>query len=118
MRPLILLCMTALAACDARILAPGETSTTPPPPIITDTNPCDGALSVGSAPMRRLSHDEYRNSISDLQPAWASTVATQVQTFTPDTQSLGFNNGATFSPSTPPSPRSTWTLPKPSLRKR
>ena len=110
MRPLML-ALVCLTGCEARILPPGLSPFSPPggtgngaggsggegggTAVVVD--PCDvPAVSVGSAPMRRLSHDEYRNSLSDLQPAWATTVSTQAATLTPDSESLGFRNGAVF----------------------
>lgn len=59
-------------------------------------NPCDGPTKVAVEPMRRLSHDEYKNSLSDFQPSWASVVGTQAATLPPDTESLGFRNSASF----------------------
>lgn len=54
-------------------------------------------VNPGSAPMRRLSNAEYRNSVSDLLG-----MATQVQTitadFNPENESLGFRNNADFLP--------------------
>jgi len=60
-------------------------------------NPCTDAVSVGSAPIRRLSHLEYGYSLTDLlDPALASTVRAQQATLLADSVSLGFNNSATF----------------------
>src|SRR5438094_398827 len=87
-----------LAACEAQIIGPGEGpfSGGNGGSIGTDLNPCGAQVVVGTAPMRRLSHDEYRNTLSDLQPSWASVVATQVKTFVQDSESLGFRNSAEF----------------------
>jgi len=68
----------------------------------TDPNPCTPTLSVGSAPMRRLSHLEYGYSLTDIftnlfsDATMTSTVATQQATLQPDPASLGFKNSATF----------------------
>ncbi len=117
MRPLIL-AVVCFMGCDARILDPGTGPSDPFDPGgsgagtgsgsggsggegggVTQLDPCaaqNGTIVVGTAPMRRLSHDEYRNTLSDLQPAWATTVATRAAGLTQDSESLGFRNGATF----------------------
>lgn len=106
MRP-VFLAVVCLLGCEAQILRPGVNPFQPPTGSgggtggsgggAAEVNPCEAAaLSVGSAPMRRLSHEEYKNSLSDLQPAWATLVATRASTFTQDSESLGFKNGATF----------------------
>jgi hypothetical protein len=59
-----------------------------------DIDPCGPVVAVAAEPMRRLSHDEYKNTLSDLQPTWGATIGTQVSGFTPDTESLGFKNSA------------------------
>ncbi|MBL8952848.1 MAG: DUF1592 domain-containing protein [Myxococcaceae bacterium] len=120
MRPFIL-AFVCLLGCDARILAPGESPFDPVIPggagsgsgsgsgsgggegggtvVMPQPNPCElqnGAVVVGAAPMRRLSHDEYRNTISDLQPGWSAAASTQAALLTPDSESLGFRNAAAF----------------------
>ena len=60
-------------------------------------NPCTEALSVGSAPIRRLSHLEYGYSLTDaLDPSLTAVVRAQQGTLLADSVSLGFNNSATF----------------------
>src|SRR5262245_50590140 len=91
-----------LFGCEAQIVAPGGSgngaggsggSGTGGGDIV-ELNPCTETVSVGIAPTRRLSHDEYVNSLSDFQPTWATVVRTQAAGFTPDSTSLGFRNGA------------------------
>lgn len=97
MRSFTLSMCALLAACEAQIIPPGVT-------VIggggggsvAEVNPCTAVVAVGTAPMRRLSHDEYKNSLSDLQPSWAGVVATQAAAFPPDSESLGFRNSALF----------------------
>jgi hypothetical protein len=53
----------------------------------------------GSAPLRRLSNAEYRNTVTDLFPEVtdiASVVATATREFPPEAESLGFRNSAQF----------------------
>jgi len=112
----LFLAVVCLAGCDARILDPGTNPNQPPGGTGdgaggnggsgsggegggVQLDPCmvqNGAVVVGTAPMRRLSHDEYRNTIGDIQPAWAAAAATQAALLTPDSESLGFRNGAIF----------------------
>lgn len=65
---------------------------------IDGLGPCTSKVVVGPAPMRRLSHDEYRFALADAlgDPSLASLVASESQKFVADTQSLGFRNSATF----------------------
>lgn len=68
--------------------------TTPegPKPIVTA---CTPTPTPGSAPMRRLSHEEYQHAIEDL--FGNATLAQQVTAgFITDSASLGFRNGARF----------------------
>ncbi len=100
MRPLAL-AVVCLAACDGQILPPdlglnGGAGGGGGSGGSGAVNPCTPTLTVGSAPMRRLSHEEFRNSLGDLQPAWASLVGTEAKTFTLDSESLGFRNSAVF----------------------
>src|SRR5688572_7711970 len=101
MRPL-LLAVVCLMGCEARILPPGLNPFDPGTGgsgngaggsggsgsgggTAMPVDPCEApGTQVGSSPMRRLSHDEYRNSLADLQPTWAALVATQAATLTPD----------------------------------
>lgn len=105
MRPFVL-AVVCLTGCEATILKPGEViggntggnggSGAGAGGGSVEVNPCSSEVSVGLAPMRRLSHEEYRYSISDLQPTWSATVATQAGTLTPDSESLGFRNSSLF----------------------
>lgn len=63
-----------------------------PKPIVTA---CTPSPTPGSAPMRRLSHEEYQHAIEDL--FGNATLAQQVTAgFITDSASLGFRNGARF----------------------
>lgn len=73
---------------------PTTTPTTPagPKPIVTA---CTASPTPGSAPMRRLSHEEYQHALEDL--FGNAALAQQVTTgFITDSASLGFRNGARF----------------------
>lgn len=91
--------VSLISACEGRIFdaLPGDGTST------GELNPCTDQVTIGSAPMRRLSHDEYRYSLTDVfgQPALTQAVQTQAQTFLPDSTSLGFRNGAAFLTVTP-----------------
>lgn len=67
--------------------APGE-----PPPIVTA---CTDSPTPGTAPLRRLSHEEYQNALVDLfgDPALAQQAT---QDLLQDPVSLGFRNSARF----------------------
>jgi hypothetical protein len=57
------------------------------------------APSPGSAPLRRLSNAEYRNTLNDLfatVPDIANLVATVTREFPAESESLGFRNSAQF----------------------
>jgi hypothetical protein len=57
------------------------------------------APSPGSAPLRRLSNTEYRNTLNDLFPSVAdigNLVATATREFPAEAESLGFHNSAQF----------------------
>ncbi|HEY3494342.1 MAG TPA: DUF1592 domain-containing protein [Polyangiaceae bacterium] len=57
------------------------------------------APSPGTAPLRRLSNAEYRNTVSDLFqeiPDFASVVAAATSEFPTEPESLGFHNSAQF----------------------
>jgi Protein of unknown function (DUF1592)/Protein of unknown function (DUF1588)/Protein of unknown function (DUF1595)/Protein of unknown function (DUF1587)/Protein of unknown function (DUF1585) len=83
--------------CEGRIFQNDrDTPTTAAGGGSAEVTPCTGDLMVGNAPMRRLSHEEYRNSIADIQPSWGTQVATEMASLTQDSESLGFRNGATF----------------------
>lgn len=70
-------------------VVPGPTM---PPPIVTA---CAPAPSPGSAPMRRLSHEEYASAVGDL--FGNPTLARQASAgFIADSTSLGYSNGARF----------------------
>ena len=84
--------LAALSACEGKAgeLGPDARS--------DELSPCTSTVTVGTAPMRRLSHNEYRYSLTDVfaQPTLAAQVVAQVEAFLADTQSLGFRNGAAF----------------------
>ena len=63
----------------------------PPPEMVCQTSP-----NPGTAPTRRLSVDEYRNSIADILPIGTvpTLVASLSAAFVEDPTSLGFNNSA------------------------
>jgi len=52
-------------------------------------------VNPGAAPMRRLSNDEYRNTVTDLL-GMASQARSVTLAFPPETESLGFRNSAEF----------------------
>lgn len=57
------------------------------------------AKSPGSAPLRRLSNAEYRNTVSDLFaaiPDFSAVVAAATREFPAEPESLGFRNSAQF----------------------
>lgn len=95
--------MVAVCACQGQILPPGEV-----PPTgggsggsgggAVTVDPCTPTVVVGTAPMRRLSHEELRYSLQDLfaPPALKPIVDTQVNGLLPDPTSLGFKNSAQF----------------------
>lgn len=102
-------CALVFAACEGSIVGervvgpvgidpttgqPTPTNPRPmePKPIVTA---CTAEPTPGSAPMRRLAHEEYRNAIEDL--FGNAQLANQVtQGFITDSVSLGFRNGARF----------------------
>ncbi len=105
----LLLVTLLLCACEGKIsdlLRPGgggsggmggnagSNITTDP----TDPSPCTSAISIGSAPLRRLSHLEYGYSLTDVlaNPTLTPVVQTQQATLVPDPVSLGFKNSASF----------------------
>jgi hypothetical protein len=63
-----------------------------------EVNPCTSTITVGTSPIRRLSHEEYAYSLGDTfgDSALAATITTAAQSFAPDPQSLGFNNSSAF----------------------
>lgn len=65
-----------------------------PPQSPTDTLKCD-APTAGDAPMRRLSHVEYRHAVEDLFGS-AALAATAASGLVSDPISLGFSNSATL----------------------
>lgn len=98
--PLVLL---AITGCEA-IIVPGEAEAplkpvTPVEPQLEPVKPivtaCTDSATPGTAPLRRLSHDEYRNVIGDLfgDPTLARDVT---KDFITDPTSLGFTNSARF----------------------
>jgi hypothetical protein len=88
---LLILSLAALPACDGTISGLLGSRA-------DELNPCTSTVTVGSAPMRRLSHDEYRHSLTDVfdQPALEAAVSAQAKALLADSQSLGFRNGAAF----------------------
>ncbi|MCA3011582.1 MAG: DUF1592 domain-containing protein [Myxococcaceae bacterium] len=112
-RYLSVLCLLALAACDGAITGghrfevsmppgalPGPDGATTPPPGPTPMTPpvvtaCAPNPAPGTAPTRRLSHEEYENAVADL--FGNATLAREVVSgFLQDPVSLGFRNGARF----------------------
>jgi hypothetical protein len=63
-----------------------------------DPNPCTNTVTIGSSPIRRLSHLEYGYSLTDIfnDATMTPVIATQQATLVPDPVSLGFKNSATF----------------------
>lgn len=64
----------------------------------TDPNPCTSTITIGTSPLRRLSHLEYGYSLTDIfnDPAIAPTITTGQAGLVPDPVSLGFKNSASF----------------------
>ncbi len=107
MRRGLLFLTLALAGCEGKIgdvVKPGpaggsggggsEMTTTDP----TDPNPCTPTLTIGSSPMRRLSHLEYGYSLTDVfaNPTLTPVMQAQQATLVSDPASLGFKNSANF----------------------
>jgi hypothetical protein len=107
MRRTLLLMVLSLWGCEGSILGPlgvelpqpgtPEIPGTPPgpgepPPIVTA---CTDSPTPGTAPLRRLSHEEYQNALVDL---FGNTALAQqvTQDFVQDPVSLGFRNSARF----------------------
>ncbi|MBX7116959.1 MAG: DUF1592 domain-containing protein [Myxococcaceae bacterium] len=113
------LLMLCLAGCEARIAGPGGLTepnkpslpafdpALPTRPVLTlpthpDPMPLPSACAPnpypGAAPMRRLSHDEYVNSLVDIFdiPSVQTVIRAEAAGFVADPQSLGFNNSAAF----------------------
>ena len=98
-------CTGTVASGDDPLGAPAPTSTVPGTPGTPGVDPGKpGAVSCttpnpGSAPLRRLSNAEYKNTLNDLF-AGASEVAAEVEAATRDlpqeAESLGFRNSAEF----------------------
>ncbi len=94
------LLLAALVGCtgytEIAVSDPGSTPTAPNPTDPNDTSgmACD-VPTAGLAPLRRLSHTEYRYVIEDLfnNPTLGRTVAANL---VPDPVSLGFSNSATL----------------------
>ena len=92
------------AACQGTIGSPAEDAD-PSPGSNPGSNPGAGPGTppgasctvpvIGRAPLRRLSHNEYRNSLNDL---FGNPSLTEVATagFLAETESLGFRNNADF----------------------
>src|SRR5262245_18568675 len=68
-----------------------------PPSELLGTDPATLCLAPkpGDAPMRRLSHAEYRNTVTDLM-GHADVVTEVTSSFPSETESLGFRNSAAF----------------------
>ncbi len=94
--------LAVLAACEGAITGamPGLPPVTPvdptgtpaPKPIVTA---CEAMPVPGSAPLRRLSHEEYENALTDLFGD-AALARQATKDFAQDTASLGFRNSARF----------------------
>ncbi len=98
MRPVLLACV-ALCACTAQIDQPiNSTMVGGPTGPGAEPDPCTQGVIVGSAPLRRLSHEEYGYSLSDIyaQDALTTIIDTQEAALSPDPQSLGFDNSSAF----------------------
>lgn len=100
MRGALVLLLLSLGGCEGVIVGPlglnrPEPGTeTPPddPPIVTA---CTESPTPGTAPLRRLTHEEYQNALVDL--FGDVTLAQRVtQDFVQDPVSLGFRNSARF----------------------
>lgn len=94
--------LIAVTGCEATFL-PGEGSgpdpLNPKPPIVEEVKPivtaCTDTPTPGTAPLRRLSHEEYRNVITDL--FGDETLSRNIsKDFINDPMSLGFTNSARF----------------------
>ena len=66
---------------------------------VQELDPCTSTVTVGTAPLRRLSHLEYGYTLTDVlggDPALPPVVAAQQASLTADPVSLGFKNSAAF----------------------
>ena len=103
MRRTLAMTVLILAGCEGTLLGPlgrdlpepatpGTTGLNEPPPIVTA---CTDSPTPGTAPLRRLSHEEYQNALVDL---FGNTTLAQQAThdFLQDPVSLGFRNSARF----------------------
>lgn len=100
MRRALPLMLLAVAGCEATYM-PGEALSPlePDKPIVEEQKPivtaCTDTPTPGTAPLRRLSHEEYRNIVTDLfhDDALSRSVT---KDFISDPVSLGFTNSARF----------------------
>ncbi|KYF88019.1 hypothetical protein BE20_08385 [Sorangium cellulosum] len=108
------LLLALVAACNGQIGGPGGEDTGPgpgagsggvgepeggQPPEDVLASPFCQTPQPGAAPLRRLSNDEYTNTLKDLfagVPGVASTIDAAVATFPNEPESLGFRNNAAF----------------------
>ena len=86
--------MAVVCGCSGN--GPPSSDSGPTPPTNTiDPAPACAAASPGRAPLRRLSHTEYRHTLDDLFGNPALT-AEATAGFLAETESLGFRNNADF----------------------
>ncbi|WP_437316454.1 DUF1592 domain-containing protein [Sorangium sp. So ce385] len=108
------LLLALVAACNGQIGGPGGDDTGPgpgagsggvgepesgQPPDDVLASPFCQTPQPGAAPLRRLSNDEYTNTLKDLfagVPGVAPTIDAAVATFPNEPESLGFRNNAGF----------------------
>jgi hypothetical protein len=89
------------SACEGAIASalPGEPVMPGLPPEVTGPAPivtaCETGPAPGTAPLRRLSHEEYENALTDLFGD-AALAKEATKDFAQDTMSLGFRNSARF----------------------
>jgi hypothetical protein len=111
------LALTFLVGCDGSIVGPRAfhhpptesvitTPNSPPTPnepptsggapvVVVPQSACTPELATGSAPLRRLSHEEYEFALADLTQN-AALAKQAVAAFSTDPVSLGFRNAAKF----------------------
>jgi hypothetical protein len=88
-----------MVACQGQIIEPGGAAATGddgtnPERTLGGGTACE-TLDPGEAPLRRLSNDEYRNTVADLLGD-ASLADTASSLFPQETESLGYRNNARF----------------------
>src|SRR5437764_15096971 len=86
----------ALAACEGRVSDLGGGDTATPPRVRKADSLCTATPAPGTAPIRRLSNEEWKYTVGDLLGPQAALATQLSATFTPETASLGFRNDALF----------------------